>query len=147
MIITREKIAEVALGLINVPYRHQGRNPKFGLDCGGLVIETMRQLDLDPIDVPNYSDSIRGNDLTNRLDVNLNIKDNLTPEIGDIILFWLKNPEVPRHLGIYVHDNKFIHVTTPVAKGDCNGKVFYSYLNDKWLQRIHTIYEIKEMVK
>ena len=143
--MTRDDIADAACSLLNVPYRHQGRDVRFGLDCGGFVIETMRRLNLDPIDKPNYPESIRGKQLLDKLDCNLKIKDCLEPEIGDIIVFWISNPEVPRHLGILIPDNKFLHVNTGYTRTDKAGKVFYEYLNEKWKKRIYRVYEIKEL--
>lgn len=46
--VTRAAIVEAAHGFIGVPFRHQGRDPRFGVDCRGLFFAIAAQLGIQP---------------------------------------------------------------------------------------------------
>jgi hypothetical protein len=102
--ITREQIVERARSFIGLKWKHQGRNRKGGIDCGGLIICVGRELGIldHRADVFGYTIYPDGVTLaaTCRKFMQEKIKD---PEPGDVVLMKPRlrsDSSWPCHLGI-----------------------------------------------
>lgn len=96
----REQIIEAARECIDTPFRHQGRNPKQGLDCVGLVRYPGVKLGLyaEDVDVRNYGPYPQP-EMMHKLLMQFFLP--IEPEDkqpGDIV--WMNAPD-PQHLAIY----------------------------------------------
>ena len=56
MKITREQFINEARKYIGTSFAHQGRNPKFGIDCGGLILIIAQSLNLTALEYLGYAD-------------------------------------------------------------------------------------------
>lgn len=45
--LTGNEIAAAALELVDVPYKHHGRDEELGLDCAGVLVATFRRLGIE----------------------------------------------------------------------------------------------------
>ena len=85
--------------LKGVRFRHQGRDPKIGLDCAGLAIVSMQAIgrpvkDLEGYGREPYRDGLRG-----ALTANLGSPvSNQTMRAGDVVMMRFAGD--PRHVGI-----------------------------------------------
>lgn len=53
--VTRKQITDAALTLVGIPFRHQGRDEKLGVDCVGLLVCIGRKIGYPEIqDITNY---------------------------------------------------------------------------------------------
>ena len=56
MEITRKCFIDEARKYVGVKFAHQGRNPKIGIDCGGLILIVARSLNLSELEYLGYAD-------------------------------------------------------------------------------------------
>jgi cell wall-associated NlpC family hydrolase len=109
MMIERARIIAAAKTLEGVPFMHQGRNPKLGLDCGGIIETVARLVGIDF--VPSVSDYQERpphgllesciSKLCTRVD---------TPSPADIVLFRILRRV--QHSGIMTRDGWMITVSS-----------------------------------
>ena len=98
-----EDISIAAIGLVGIPYRYGGNNPKGGFDCSGLigyVYNKSANIKL-PRTIKDMSN--KGQSLENQ-----------APAPGDIV-FFNTTGEKYSHAGIYVGQGRFVHA--PSAGG------------------------------
>lgn len=102
----REKIVAMARGLVadKVCWRHQGRDPRTGLDCAGLILYVGWETELldRSVDVQGYQRMPDGRTLASVLAANARQKclDDWLP--GDFVLLRDINTLWPYHLGFLV---------------------------------------------
>ena len=126
---------------LDTPWKHQGRVKGVGIDCAGLIIKVMEELEFDiSFDIMAYErmpDGLKLAQLCNENAIQKNIKD---VEDGDILLFNILGN--PQHLAFYSNENGldyFIH-----AHGDKSvNKVCLMRLDSKWKNRLVGVYKIK----
>lgn len=110
-----DKLVQIASGLIGVPYKYGGDDPR-GFDCSGLVFYSFDRLG---IEVPRTADeqrrAARGVE-----------REALTP--GDLVFFRTSARRVD-HVGIYAGAGKFIHAPRS------GHVVSYAYLDDPYYRR------------
>jgi len=97
-------IVYAANGLVDVPYRHQGRNSA-GLDCAGVVIVTAQLLGLTDKDTKAYSRRPNVAEFTTfMLDTGCKQLPYGAQEHGDILR--LNSEGWPVHIGVYEIDDQ-----------------------------------------
>jgi len=92
-----EDISIAAVGLVGVPYRYGGNNPKAGFDCSGLIGYVYYKA--ASIKLPRTIDAMsnKGKSI-----------DNQPPAPGDLVFFNTTGDKYS-HAGIYVGQGRFVH--------------------------------------
>ncbi len=98
-----EDISIVAVGLVGVPYRYGGNNPKGGFDCSGLIVYVYSKSADIKLPRTIQEMSSRGQSVENQ-----------PPAPGDLV-FFNTTGEKYSHAGIYVGQGRFVHA--PSAGG------------------------------
>jgi len=130
--ISRDKIVKQALSYIDVPFRHRGRN-KAGVDCAGLIICTLKDLEILPddyIEVDYHTCPAIGL-VEQTLILHTNSVDVYLP--GDIVVF--KVHDNPCHIGFVVDNDMFIHSSIVLKK------VILNNINHEW--KVHAAYRVR----
>ena len=98
-----EDVSIAALGLVDVPYRYGGNNPKGGFDCSGLIVYVYNKA--VGIKLPRTIQlmSSQGKSIEGQ-----------SPAPGDLV-FFNTTGEKYSHAGIYVGQGRFVHA--PSAGG------------------------------
>ena len=145
----RDEVVKVARSFIGVPWHHQGRNPKHGLDCVGLLTGIASHFGWQHVidgDLVGYSRYPVGDVLIENMDklFTLQGRGSDTPfALGDILVYWIMNETFPQHVGIVTEiptsDNEppmqgFVHVYSRI------GKVVEMPIGKLWKKRIHSVY-------
>jgi cell wall-associated NlpC family hydrolase len=98
-----EDISIAAVGLVGVPYRYGGNNPKAGFDCSGLIAY-----------VYNKSANIKLPRTIQEISNRGQSVDSGPPAPGDLVFFNTTGTKYS-HAGIYVGQGRFVHA--PSAGG------------------------------
>lgn len=120
-----------ARACIDTPFHHQGRKPKVGLDCIGLVIIALRATGILIRDRSDYGLRPDGKSLAEALTSHgAVLADDL--QNGDVLLF--RYDGQPQHVGLATSPTTMIHSFAPA------GKVVETLIGDYWLRRLVGIY-------
>ena len=92
-----EDISIAAVGLVGVPYRYGGNNPKGGFDCSGLIAYVFNKSANIKLPRTIQEMSTRGQSI-----------DSGPPAPGDLVFFNTTGPKYS-HGGIYVGQGRFVH--------------------------------------
>lgn len=111
--ITRKMFYEQARKLVGTPWKHQGRNVK-GIDCGGLLIITAKELGLKYEDTLDYGREPTPNSLMNHLSKMLTKRENNEILPGTVGIF--KEGSYPCHVGIFSEKFNSIHIIHALVK-------------------------------
>ena len=128
-----ELVVAAAREWLGTPYRHRASTLGAGCDCLGLLRGVWRTLYGDePMVVPPYRASIR--DPHNAGALRAASERFLLPaegpvEAGQVVLFRLAGLEEPKHCGIMVSGERFIHAQEKLG-------VVEAYLTDGWAKRV-----------
>jgi len=129
----RETIVAAARRWLGTPYRHQAATLGAGCDCLGLLRGVWRQLYGDePLAVPNYRADWRDSRHAGAL---LGAAERLLVPAGDelaqgqVVLFRLGRTATPRHCGILVAADRFIHAQEGLGVVEAN-------MSDGWRRRV-----------
>lgn len=133
--MTADEIIAVARSVLDVPFRHQGRDPAIGLDCIGLLSFVARSFGLSCIDRFDYSRLPGKGQLEAGLDMQPCMERITTLEPACVILMRISLS--PQHVGIFTGDT-MIHAWSSA------GKVCEHHLDDKWRSRVVRLYRFKE---
>jgi cell wall-associated NlpC family hydrolase len=98
-----EDISIAAVGLVGVPYRYGGNNPKGGFDCSGLIVYVYSKSANIKLPRTIQEMSSKGQSVENQ-----------APAPGDLV-FFNTTGEKYSHAGIYVGQGRFVHA--PSAGG------------------------------
>ncbi|QWE28178.1 C40 family peptidase [Polynucleobacter sp. AM-7D1] len=98
-----EDISIAAVGLVGVPYRYGGNNPKGGFDCSGLIAYVYQKSANIKLPRTIQEMSSRGQSVENQ-----------PPAPGDLVFFNTTGAKYS-HAGIYVGQGRFVHA--PSAGG------------------------------
>ena len=98
-----EDISIAAVGLVGVPYRYGGNNPKGGFDCSGLIVYVYSKSTNIKLPRTIQEMSSKGQSVENQ-----------APAPGDLV-FFNTTGEKYSHAGIYVGQGRFVHA--PSAGG------------------------------
>jgi cell wall-associated NlpC family hydrolase len=113
MRVTGMMIVNEARKYLGVPFHHQARSRKSGMDCIGLLVVVAQDLDIPIKDIANYRRKPDGVSLIKHLDEQLDPVDAL--DVGRIVVFWKVKPTYPQHVGIWNGD-KLIHTHASAKK-------------------------------
>lgn len=122
---------------VGIPFKEKGRDEN-GLDCWGLV-RLWYDKELG-IELPSYIDAYQ---TTNDIEITETIKKEQaikwelvdTPKRGDVVLLKIKG--LPWHVGIYLGDNRMLHV-----EQGCDS-IIEKLGRSKWKNRILGYYRMK----
>ena len=147
------EIIRVAQEWIGTPYRHQAALKGVGCDCLGLVRGVWQEVfGGAPLDIPPYSRVQRkGQDSCELLmaarkylrvsqtctALNGSVPHSLIP--GQVLLFQLVGKAPPRHCGIVLSNNRFVHAQERLG-------VVEAHLDVRWARRVHSSYNFPEQV-
>jgi NlpC/P60 family putative phage cell wall peptidase len=138
----RDDVVNAARRWLGTPYRHQAATLGAGCDCLGLVRGVWRELyGAEPIDVPSYRadwrDVRHADELRAAADALLRRADG-GPTAGQVILFRLGRTLVPKHCGIAVSADRFIHAQERLGVVEAN-------FTDGWRRRVTGLYDFPEL--
>ena len=130
---TEEEIVGAARAWLGTPYRHRASTLGAGCDCLGLVRGVWRSLyGAEPAALPNYSADWRraGRDggLLEAAEA-LMQRGEGEPQAGQLLLFRLGRAPAPRHCGIMVSPDRFIHAQEGLGVVEAN-------LGEGWRKRV-----------
>lgn len=133
-----EAIVGAARAWLGTPYRHQAATLGAGCDCLGLVRGVWRALyGGEPAKLPNYSADWRATGQQSGL---LEAAEALMerakgePRAGQLVLFRLQRTLPPRHCGIMVAADRFIHAQEAIGVVEAN-------LSESWRRRVTGAFE------
>lgn len=133
-----EEIAGAARAWLGTPYRHLASTPGAGCDCLGLVRGVWRTLyGCEPAAVPNYgADWRRAGREPGLLAAAeaLMLRAEGAPQAGQVVLFRLGRAPAPRHCGIMVTADRFIHAQEGLGVVEAN-------LGEGWRKRVAASFE------
>jgi cell wall-associated NlpC family hydrolase len=98
--IKRQDILDYARSMMGTPFHHQGRLPKVGLDCVGLLVVVARKFNLTFHDLEGYSRLPDGVTLERELTKCLDRIEIAEVQPGDILTFWMRKTTQIQHAGI-----------------------------------------------
>ena len=145
---TPQRFLKVARAQLGVPFVPQGRAAFHALDCIGLPIVCCIASGFKPKYISDYElNSGYSETLLNYLEQNAKKIDIEKAQPSDLVLFWITNPERPRHLGILTDtDNTaesvnfgLIHTSQSVKK------VVEHDLDFKWQKHLHSVWRLTGM--
>lgn len=134
---TADEIAGAARAWLGTPYRHQASTLGAGCDCLGLVRGVWRTLyGAEPTALPNYSaDWRRAGQEPGLLEAAeaLMARAQGEPQAGHMLLFRLGRTPAPRHCGIMVAADRFIHAQEGLGVVEAN-------LGEGWRKRVAAVF-------
>jgi len=139
--MSREDVVAAARGWLGTPYRHLSATRRAGCDCLGLVRGVWRELGGETIELPAYRADWRD---TRHADALLALAERRLiraggrPQAGQVILFQIGRAALPRHCGIAVAQDRFIHAQE--GRG-----VVEAYLTGGWRKRIAGLFDFPEI--
>jgi len=130
--LQQKNIFLTARECVGRPFCHQGRDPKKGLDCVGLIIYVAKAINLNIIDSRDYKKIPEKEAISRQAKAAGFIQraDNKR-EFGDVVI--LKFGRYLEHAAI-VSDRGIIHACEKY------GKVVEHRLDEEWLARISAVY-------
>lgn len=128
-----EEIVGAARAWLGTPYRHQASTIGAGCDCLGLVRGVWRTLyGEEPAPLPNYSadwrEAGRGEGLLEAAKALMQRAEG-EPQAGQLLLFRLGRTPAPRHCGIMVSGERFIHAQEGLGVVEAN-------MSESWRKRV-----------
>ena len=136
-----DEIVGAARAWLGTPYRHRASTPGAGCDCLGLVRGVWRTLyGAEPAALANESAAGRGAGRGGGL---LEAAETLmqraagAPLAGELVLFRLQRNLPPRHCGIMVSGERFIHAQEGLGVVEAN-------LGESWRKRVAAVFEFPE---
>lgn len=148
--VSREQIVEIARSWKGTPFRHQGNTKGLGADCEGFVEGVFSEGGyIEVLDVVhNWRRREDGSLMIAMLDRELDfVTDKAVSQAkpADILAFCdeaLRNPEIPRHLGIYTGERgDGVHYV--IHMGNEKHGVVEHRMDRRWLSRTHSIWRVR----
>ena len=132
-----ERLLLAVKACLGTPFHHQGREPKVGLDCIGLVIVGLRAAGMNVRDRLDYGPRPDGKSLIEGLEAHgaARVSD---IQAGDVLLFRYDNQ--PQHVAIATGEDTLIHSFAPARA------VVASQIGDYWRRRLIAIYRFEKIV-
>ena len=136
-----DEIVGAARAWLGTPYRHRASTPGAGCDCLGLVRGVWRTLyGAEPAALPAKAadgrDAGRGGGLLEAAET-LMQRAAGAPLAGELVLFRLQRNLPPRHCGIMVSGERFIHAQEGLGVVEAN-------LGESWRKRVAAVFEFPE---
>jgi cell wall-associated NlpC family hydrolase len=131
------QLVELARSYIGTPFHHQGRVPKVGLDCAGLVICCLKELNTPIDDVSGYARVPSSNTFTNHINKFYYEIDREEIQEGDLVTFVFRTE--PQHIAIIsnIEPVRIIH-----AHSAAHGVVEVD-LDDIWQSKVYKYYRMR----
>lgn len=123
---------------LGTPFHHQGRVRGVGIDCVGLVVCSCWNVGIPVHDCTTYPRVPDGTLLQHFQDEPEFVPVDDAIEPGDLLLFWIRQPGVPCHVGIRT-DVGVLHTYEHV------GRVVEHGLSEWWSKRIHSVWRAKQL--
>lgn len=128
-----DMIAAAADGMVGTPFKHQGRNPKAGVDCAGVVLCSVWSAGCELPDCIGYGPQPKADVLLEELQQRARRVHRDDAEPGDIMLFQYR-ADMPMHFAVLLANEYVVH-----AHGS-TGKVIKHRLTSAWSARLHSIW-------
>lgn len=122
----RTHLQHYAESLLGTPYLYGGTD-RSGMDCSGLIVRIYK--DIYGLNLPHSTEALNKRGTTVHL---------RSAEMGDLVFFRENRRSPPSHVGIYMGQNTFIHVSSS------QGVILSSLENDYYQTRF---YEIRRIVQ
>jgi len=148
---TWQQVCQQAQSFDGIPYLHQGRDPSVGIDCAGLVVCTCKKFGLPHTDRTDYAPIPDGVSIEKMLDEHAIRMDDLKPEPGRVLVFWMSRASMRwQHFGIALPNQRFVHAlqvresrNTPPDR--VRSRVKIVGLRGEWVERLCATYRFKEV--
>ena len=128
-----EQIAAAAEAMVGTPFRHQGRNPRSGVDCVGVVLCSVWSAGLDITDCIGYGPLPKSDVLLEELGKRARRVHRDDAQPGDVLIFQYK-ADLPIHFAVLVGSEHMVHAHSST------GKVVKHRLTNAWAARLHSIW-------
>lgn len=129
-----EQIIIAARNLVGVPFRHQGRDPAFGVDCVGVVCHLATKFNLPHNDRRDYPESPGRGQLEQALDAQPCLERIYALESGCVVV--MRISKSLQHVGILTGPT-MIHAWKNA------GKVCEHDFDSLWRSRVMRIYRLR----
>lgn len=147
----REQIVDIARTWLGTPWMHQGGSKERGVDCEGFVENVFKEAGYIEVlgAVRNWRRREDGSLMLALLNEHLDLVNGSINEAqpGDILAFCdadLRQPQIPRHLGIYTGQRgDGVHYVIHVGN-ETHGVVEHR-MDARWLKRIHSIWRVRNV--
>jgi len=129
-------IVAAARGWVGTPYRHRAAVRGAGCDCLGLIVGVWREVTgTEPPALPNYRADWRDGSHADQLWALAERWLVPAPEfaVGRVLLFRMGASARPRHCGIVVADNRFVHAQERLG-------VVEGALSEGWRKRVAGVF-------
>lgn len=135
----QEQIVEAARSLVGVPYHHQGRHPRFGLDCVGLLAAVYELCGVEHHDFTCYRPQPDPHVLLREIAKGMDRIERAELTAGDVVCFWTARRGVPQHFGVLTETEplNMVHAWAQV------GKVAEHRLDVFWYRRRHSFWRFR----
>lgn len=135
--VTQAEFVAKAREALGTPWHHQGRVVPIGVDCVGLLLWTLRQLNINHYEPPPYPRTAHWNEFIQYFRAHL--KEVPIPEMqpADVLIF--RQSVYPCHCGILTQggdDPRFIHSYLT------RKKVVEERLSDFWMPVLVTVFRV-----
>lgn len=131
---------ESARTMLGVPFKHQGRHERAGLDCAGLAVVAATRLGVPVHDFRAYQRIPEVSDFSATLDMNADKVPRGEERPGDIGVFqFAHNPQHMTILTMVAPRYRIIHAYGPM------GKVVEHDLDATWMARLVSFHRVKGM--
>lgn len=124
-----------ARGCLGTPFHHQGRLPRVGLDCIGLVVVALRAAGFVVRDRLDYAPRPDGVSLVHALEEHRAARVEEI-EAGDVLLF--RYDHQPQHVALATDGSHLIHAFAPA------GRVVETEIGPYWRRRLVGVYRFKK---
>ena len=106
--VMNDQAVEIGRSLLGVRFRHQGRDPKTGVDCVGFCVVIAQEMGVDVKDMTVYHRTPSATRLREMLEKILTAIPVTEATVGDVLLMRLGGIK-PRHVALLSGDGKIIH--------------------------------------
>lgn len=133
-----EAIVAAARGWVGTPYRHRAATRGAGCDCLGLLVGVLRDQGVAPPDLPLYGADWRdaeGREALTALATRWLVPAT-GPEAGQVVLFRSGRSEAPRHCGVMVAADRFVHAQEGFGVVEAN-------LTEGWQRRVAGMFVLR----
>lgn len=131
----KEEIIMHARSMIGTPFRHAGRD-QFGIDCVGVLLVSLHKTGLTKWDDVSYSRSIDPVRLRNEILIFCNeAEKDHEIDIADVLIFNVLG--VPQHAALVTDMGDHLGI---IHSNESLGFVTEHRLDEKWLNRLHSVY-------
>lgn len=136
-------VLAAARGYLGALFHHQGRHPKY-MDCVGLLALSFADAGYKVDDKTTYSEQPNPEELIAQLELNFR-KVEGPPKAANVLLLAMKKGK-PQHVALYTEHGGIIHTWAGLGNkaGRPIGKVVEGNNDDRWLTRLHSVWEIRE---